>query len=261
MNALRRSSGSPAAGRSMLCETDIDATLQRRRGGEDGSPLTAVRTIVDVIARLSRGSLIAIMATGIAAGCGSTGGVKGAPVHHVSRPATRAAPQLPLEVIPEALAIPTPGPTRVAASPASVAVIRGWSDALRHGDVIAAAGYFALPSVMINGFDAAGDALVSPIRTRFQAEAANASLPCGAKFISADQRGQYVNALFLLTNRPGPGGGCGSGTGETARTNFVISDGRIAQWIRAPDDPGDNRRPAPPPPSTPANPQPPTPVA
>ncbi len=221
----------------------------------------AVRTIVGVIGRLSRGSVIAIMATGIAAGCGSTAALKSGPVHHVSRPSRKAGAELPLQVIPETLAIPTPGPTGVAPSPASVAVIRGWSDALRRGDVTAAAGYFALPSVMINGFDAAGDALVSPIHTRFQAEAANASLPCGAKFISADQRGQYVNALFLLTNRPGPGGGCGSGAGQTARTNFVISDGRIAQWIRAPDDPGDNRRPPPPPPSSPANPQPSTPEA
>ena len=63
----------------------------------------------------------------------------------------------------------------------------------------------------------------------------------GARFISADQRGAYVNALFRLTERPGPGGGCGSGTGQTARTNLVIRGGRIVEWIRAPDDPGDNQ--------------------
>jgi hypothetical protein len=123
-----------------------------------------------------------------------------------------------------------------------VSVIRAWAVALRSGDVRGAAGYFALPSVMINGPDSAGDAVITQIDTLAEAEAANESLPCGAEFLSADQRGPYVNALFRLTNRSGPGGavGCGSGAGETARTNFVIRHGRIVEWIRAPDDPGDN---------------------
>lgn len=97
---------------------------------------------------------------------------------------------------------------------------------------------------MINGPDANGDAIVIRIHDRAEAEAANLTLPCGAKFISADQRGRYVNALFELTNRPGPGGGCGAGIGQTARTNFVISARRIVEWIRAPNDPGDNTAPA-----------------
>jgi hypothetical protein len=131
-------------------------------------------------------------------------------------------------------------------------VIRGWSDALRRGNVAGAAGYFAVPSLMINGPDANGDAIVIRIRTRAEAEAANLTLPCGAKFISADQRGRYTNALFRLTDRPGPGGGCGAGTGQTARTNFVISANRIVVWIRAPDDPGDNGSPSQPSPSSPS---------
>jgi hypothetical protein len=94
---------------------------------------------------------------------------------------------------------------------------------------------------MINGAGVGGLALVTTIDTRAEAEAANASLPCGAKVISADQRGRYVNVLFRLTNRTGPGGGCGSGVGQTARTNFVIAGGLIQEWIRAPDEPGDNR--------------------
>lgn len=119
-------------------------------------------------------------------------------------------------------------------------VIRAWSDALRRGDLRGAARYFALPSVMINGTDVAGDALITTIATRAEAEAANESLPCGARFVSADQRGRYVNVLFRLTNRPGPGGGCGAGVGQTARTNFLIRHGLIVEWIRAPDEPGDN---------------------
>ena len=135
-------------------------------------------------------------------------------------------------------------PTGIAPHPAAVAVIRAWSDALRRGDVRGAARYFALPSVMINGTDATGGAVVITIGTLAEAEEANASLPCGAMLLSADQRGRYVNALFRLTGRAGPGGStCGTGAGQTARTNFVITGGRILEWIRAPDDPGDNGTP------------------
>ena len=122
-------------------------------------------------------------------------------------------------------------------------VVRAWSSALQRGDVEAAARYFALPSEFINGPDASGRVPVLGIRSLADAAAINASLPCGASFLSADQRGAYVNVLFRLTDRPGPGGGCGAGIGQKARTNFVIKGGRIVEWIRAPDDPGDNPQP------------------
>jgi hypothetical protein len=97
---------------------------------------------------------------------------------------------------------------------------------------------------MINGTDASGSELLITIDTPSQAAEANATLPCGALLISADRRGRYVNALFRLTGRPGLGGsGCDGGVGQTARTNFVIAHGRIVEWIRAPDDPGDNGAP------------------
>jgi hypothetical protein len=102
--------------------------------------------------------------------------------------------------------------------------------------------------VMVNGVDN-GEAVVITIDTAAEAEAANETLPCGARFVSADQRGRYVNALFRLTGRSGPGGtDCGGSVGTTARTNFLIAHGRIVEWLRAPDDPGDNgtpRTPAP----------------
>jgi hypothetical protein len=132
----------------------------------------------------------------------------------------------------------------VPAASTAVHVIRAWSDALRRGDVRSAARYFALPSVMVNGTDTGGAALVIPIQTRAQAEAANETLPCGARLISSDQRGRYINALFRLTGRPGPGGStCDGGVGTTARTNFVIAHGQIVEWLRAPSDPGDNGTP------------------
>lgn len=197
-------------------------------------------TIVGVLARAHRASLIAVAMSLLAVGCGSS--------RILIRPSTASVREAPEHSSPSVtipLTIPTPGPTGIHPSGADVSVIRGWADALRRGDVRAAARYFALPSVMINGADASGDALAIAIHTLAQAQAANASLPCGAQLISADQRGRYVNALFRLTGRPGLGGSsCATGVGETARTNFVIAHGLIMEWIRAPDDPGDNGAPA-----------------
>jgi hypothetical protein len=195
------------------------------------------------------GVLVAVVAAGaLAAGCGSGGASTSAKAHQRLTHAPRverhsggatggsggAAPGFQLPTIP------APSPTGRPADPAAVRVIRAWSSALRHGEVRAAARDFALPSVFVNGTDAGGGVPVIVIRTEREADEINAALPCGAVFLSADQRGQYVNALFRLTGRPGPGGGCASGAGETARTNFVVMGGRIVQWIRAPDDPGDN---------------------
>lgn len=215
--------------------------------------------MVSVITRTAWAPLMAVIVTGILTGCGSGGRASNVLARRQPRSSTEHAPAQPAPPIPDT--IPAPGPTGIPATPAAVDVIRGWSDALRRGDVRGAAGYFALPSVMINGPDANGEAVITPIDTLAQAVLANSSLPCGAKFISADRRGRYVNALFRLTNRAGPGGqvGCGSGVGETARTNFVIRSGHILQWIRAPDDPQDNGGgggtvPAPAPPTTPTTP-------
>src|SRR6185312_5974420 len=108
-----------------------------------------------------------------AVGCGS-----GAKHSSTTRTSTHAARRTPAPVPPAKPAppapglnqqtLPTPGPTGRPASAASVSVIRGWSDALRHGDVHTAAKYFALPSLMVNGTDAAGQALVLTIGDRAQ---------------------------------------------------------------------------------------------
>jgi hypothetical protein len=106
-----------------------------------------------------------------------------------------------------------------------VRVIDGWVTALRHGYVAAAADYFAIPSVAENG------PVLLHIRSVDEARRFNASLPCGARLVRAETIGQFTTATFRLTERPGPGA-CGAGTGEIAKTSFVIRDGKIAQWRR-----------------------------
>ena len=108
------------------------------------------------------------------------------------------------------------------------AVIRGWSDALRRGDLRRAVGYWAIPSLASNGGPPIR--LVSAKAVRFF----NEGLTCGAKLESATRNASYVLATFRLTERPGEGV-CGSGVGERARTLFLLSDGKIVQWLRAAD--------------------------
>jgi hypothetical protein len=179
----------------------------------------------------TRARRLLILCAVLVAGCGAA-------AHRSTTTTTHLVTSPPITVPNRPLKIPDPRPTGIAAPAAAVAVIRDWANALRRGDVSAAARYFALPSKMINGSGAG--ALVLSIHTAAEAVAAQETLPCGARLISTDRRGRYVNALFALTGRSGPGGGnCGGGSGSTARTNFVISGGRIVEWIRAPSEPGD----------------------
>jgi hypothetical protein len=110
-----------------------------------------------------------------------------------------------------------------------VAVIEGWVDTLADGDVEGAAGYFAVPSVAENG--------TPPITLRSRADvvAFNRSLPCGAELVRARPAGRFIVATFRLTERPG--GDCGSGAGNLARTAFIVRDGKIIEWHRLPDPP------------------------
>jgi hypothetical protein len=130
------------------------------------------------------------------------------------------------------------GATAAAAS-GEVAVIGGWARALAHGDVGAAAAYFATPSrVQI----APGEPTAT-VRTPADARAVNLALPCGAKLLGTRRIGGYIDALFGLMRRPGAD--CGSGVGGTARVAFVIRAGRIAVWRRIADEPGDAAHAAP----------------
>ena len=121
-------------------------------------------------------------------------------------------------------AAPTPREEKPAEK-ADVAVIRGWTDALRRGDVDRAARYFAIPSVVSNG--------TPPIRltSRSDVRFFNRTLPCGAKFAKAVDTGAFVVATLVLTERPGPGR-CAGGVGNEAYTAFLIRRHKIVQWRR-----------------------------
>jgi hypothetical protein len=113
----------------------------------------------------------------------------------------------------------------------AVKVISAWANTLRRGDADRAAAFFALPSVVV--YRVGTQPLT--IRTPAEAKAFNLALPCGAILADAVQAGRYVDATFRLVERPG--GQCGSGAGQTARTAFVIHGGKILEWRRLPDKP------------------------
>src|SRR5262245_18686727 len=126
---------------------------------------------------------------------------------------------------------PTPTPT-VAAQPSAaparaeqVRVIRRWADLLRHGRVSAASRMFSLPAVVANPEPR------FQLGTRAEIQFFNRTLPCGGRLVDTEQRGRYIVATFVLTERPG-GLGCGSGVGHKAQTAFLIKGNRIAEWLR-----------------------------
>ena len=75
------------------------------------------------------------------------------------------------------------------------------------------------------------------IRSRRDARAINASLPCGARLVSAGGAAGYVVYRAELTERPG--GACGTGAGNFARGAILVRRHQIVEWYRLPDpDPG-----------------------
>jgi limonene-1,2-epoxide hydrolase len=132
---------------------------------------------------------------------------------------TPPPPERPVAVTPAA-------PKEKPAAATDVAVIKGWTDALRHGDVDRAARYFAIPSVVSNGTPPI------PLTSRADVRFFNRTLPCGATFAKAVDTGRFVVATLVLTERPGKGK-CGAGAvGHEAYTAFLIRRHKIVQWRR-----------------------------
>jgi hypothetical protein len=107
------------------------------------------------------------------------------------------------------------------------AVVRGWVDDLRRGDIDAATDRFAVPAVVANGHPELR------LRTRAQIRLFNGALTCGSKVRDIRPHAGVLLATLELTDRPG--GACGPGVGGLVRTAFEIRRGRIVRWIRLPD--------------------------
>lgn len=181
-------------------------TRSRNRGG-----------LTRLLATIAAG-LLGLLAAGVLASCGGD-----------SDSSDAARTDMGAFVVPLP---PARGPaTRVEADAEDV--VRRWADTLRRGDVAGAAALFSLPTVVANG--------TRPVTldTRTQVRMFNDSLPCGAIVLDVVPAAHgFLVATVRLTERPGPGS-CGSGAGNTARTAFLVEDGRIAFWLRLPDRPAD----------------------
>jgi hypothetical protein len=138
------------------------------------------------------------------------------------------------QTIPDDLKVPKSVPQRATgpAKRSSTRVIRRWLAALDRGDVERAAHYFALPSTFQN----AGTPVLH-IDSEDERIAVNLSLSCGARAERTGGAGAYTIVLFRLVERGGPGGGCGTGVGGTARGAILVSGGLIREWYRLPDEP------------------------
>ncbi len=104
------------------------------------------------------------------------------------------------------------------------AVVRGWADDLRRGDVKAATARFAVPALVANGTP------LIRLDSREAIRLFNETLPCGGRVTATERRGKVIVATFTLTDRPG--GDCGDGAGNTARAAFEVRDGKIVRWVR-----------------------------
>ncbi len=135
------------------------------------------------------------------------------------------APESPTPT-PTPTATPTPKPPGGAVTGEERRIIRGWSDALRHGHVAKASKYFSIPSVVQNG--GSGGALSSFSNV----EQFNRTLPCGARLVKTNRgtKAHWVVGTFVLTERPG--GACGSGAGARAYVAFMIARHHITEWIQ-----------------------------
>lgn len=177
-------------------------------------------------------ALVAVLAATGAAGCGGGSGSGATVDRNDTSPANGVTPGT--QSVPPDLALPSGVPQR-ATGPAqseSVRVIRRWLRALDRGDVRRAAHYFALPSKFQNS-----GTPVLHIDSEDERIAVNLSLTCGARAEKTGGAGPYTIVLFRLVERTGPGGGCGTGVGATARGAILVSGGLIREWYRLPDEP------------------------
>jgi len=186
-----------------------------------------------VIARLT---FLLVFSAGLLSACG--GGEPGKPGQGAT------APGGPPTVASDPLALPAYVPTRSegGGERRAIEVIRGWSEALRLGDIDRASSFWGLPAKIQNATP------VLTLRSRDDVRAFNLSLTCGAILTAAGKAKEFTILKMRLAARRGAD--CGSGVGKPARTAIRVEGDKIVEWYRLPDDP-EAPRPAPPPRETP----------
>jgi hypothetical protein len=106
-------------------------------------------------------------------------------------------------------------------------VIRGWLLSLERMDYTQAAYYFAPNALIDQGH---------PYRLRSKADAFafNAALPCRADLIAMKGGGHARHVLATFRLRRGPGGKCSGLT----RVRYTIRDGKFTAWRQLPEPAG-----------------------
>ena len=105
-------------------------------------------------------------------------------------------------------------------------VIRGWLLSLERQDYEQAAYYFA-PNALID------QGRPYRLRTKSDAFAFNAGLPCRADLIRLTGGGHAHHVLATFRLRAGPGGPCSGLT----RVRYTIQKGKFTAWRQLPDEP------------------------
>jgi len=151
------------------------------------------------------------------AACGSGGGPA------ATTAATTAAPPASPYAAPPSVPRQGIGP----ADAADRTVIDRWLAALRTGDEVAAARFFA-PGARVQNASRIFTVRSLPERVQFQRV-----LSCGAIDRDAVAGGDdFTIVTFLLVERPGAD--CGSGAGHEAKAAIQVRGGRITGWFRLP---------------------------
>jgi hypothetical protein len=104
-------------------------------------------------------------------------------------------------------------------------VIRGWLLSLERQDYEQAAYYFAPGALIDQGHP-------YRLKTKAEAFAFNASLPCRADLIRLRGGGAHVLATFRL--REGPGGPCSG----LVKVRYTIRKGKFTEWRQLPEGEG-----------------------
>jgi hypothetical protein len=106
-------------------------------------------------------------------------------------------------------------------------VIRGWLLSLERQDYTQAAYYFARNALIDQGHP-------YRLKTKSEALAFNASLPCRADLVRMSGGGHAHHVLATFRLRRGPGGKCSGLT----RVRYTIRDGKFTEWRQLPEPAG-----------------------